>query len=85
LNDTDVTPDRNRVVAALRELVDALDRRCSQVERLGEIGIAREAAALRQEALKRIAELSSAQSNARAEAARSDAEVTDDGEPLANT
>jgi hypothetical protein len=33
-------------VATLRELVEALDRRVPHVERLGEVGIAREAAAL---------------------------------------
>lgn len=83
MNDSNGMPDRSRVVAALRELVEALDKRVPQVERLGEIGIAREAAGLRQEAAKRIDELSAAQSNTRAqEAARSDAEMTDDGGPL---
>ena len=46
----DPSRDRDRVVAALRELVEALDRRVLHVERLGEVRIAREAAALRREA-----------------------------------
>ena len=48
------------VVQALRELVDALDRRVAHVERLGEARIAREAAVLRKEALHRIQELTAA-------------------------
>jgi hypothetical protein len=48
------------VVQALRELVDALDRRVAHVERLGEARIAREAAGLRKEALHRIQELTAA-------------------------
>ena len=39
--------DKDLVVRALRELVDALDRRVAHVERLGEAQIAREAAGLR--------------------------------------
>ena len=75
--------DRELVVAALRELVEALDRRVPHVERLGEIGIARDAAALRQEAAKRLAELTSNQQDRDArEAERSAAEMTDDGAPL---
>jgi len=45
------------VVHALRELVEALDRRTAPVERLGETRIALEAVALRTEAVKRIEEL----------------------------
>ena len=41
----------------LQELVAALDHRVPQVEREGEAAIARDAAALREKALKRIAEL----------------------------
>jgi hypothetical protein len=53
------TADRSRmlVVCELYELIAALDRRVPQVERVGEIAIARAAAALRGEALKRIATL----------------------------
>jgi hypothetical protein len=42
----------------LHELVAALDRRVPRVERAGETDIAREAAALRAKALKRLGELS---------------------------
>jgi hypothetical protein len=48
---------RTRVVRELYELIDALDRRVPHVERVGEVGIARAAAALRDEAMKRIATL----------------------------
>ena len=49
--------DRTRVLRHLRELITALDRRVAQVERIGEIEIARDAAALRKKALGRIATL----------------------------
>jgi hypothetical protein len=49
-------------VAALHELVEALDRRVRRVERLGETRIACDAAALREAAVKRIHELSGARS-----------------------
>jgi len=72
--------DEDVVVAALRELVEALDRRVPHVERLGEARIAREAALLRSEAVARIAELAGKQQERDArEAARSDARLTDDG------
>ena len=45
------------VVRQLRELIAALDRRLPQVERAGEASIAREAAALKARALKRVEEL----------------------------
>jgi hypothetical protein len=41
----------------LRELIAALDRRVPRVESVGEEAIARDAAALKARALKRIAEL----------------------------
>jgi hypothetical protein len=41
----------------LEELIAALDRRVPRVERAGEAAIAREAAALRARAVKRLAEL----------------------------
>jgi hypothetical protein len=50
-------PDRSRTLHDLRELIAALDRRVPHVERAGESAIARTAAALRAEAVKRIAEL----------------------------
>jgi hypothetical protein len=53
------TADRSRmlIVCELYELIAALDRRVPHVERVGEIAIARAAAALRGEALTRIATL----------------------------
>jgi len=40
-----------------RELIAALDRRQPRIERVGEIDIARDAAALKAKALQRLAEL----------------------------
>jgi hypothetical protein len=51
------SPLRAERVRELRELIAALDRRVPQVQRAGELSIARSAAALRNEALQRIAEL----------------------------
>jgi hypothetical protein len=48
---------RAQIVRELYELIAALDRRVPQVERVGEISIARAAAGLRSDALKRIEEL----------------------------
>jgi hypothetical protein len=48
---------RTRIVRELQELIAALDRRVPQVERVGELAIARSAATLRDEALRRIATL----------------------------
>ncbi len=73
---------RERVLAALAELVEALDRRVPQVERLGEVRIAVEAAALRKEAANRMEELATAESDRTREAERSDAVMADDGAPL---
>jgi hypothetical protein len=53
--------DRARALRHLRELVAALDRRVSHIERHGEVIIARDAAALRKKALQRIAQLESEQ------------------------
>jgi hypothetical protein len=50
---------RTRTLRNLRELIAALDRRVPQIEDTGEIVIARDAAALRQKAVQRIAELES--------------------------
>ena len=49
--------DRTRKLRHLHELIAALDRRVPQVERIGEIDIAREGRTLRDKALQRIAEL----------------------------
>jgi len=51
------TADRLR---ELQELIAALDRRVPQIERAGEAAIARDAAALRSQAIKRLAELEGA-------------------------
>jgi hypothetical protein len=48
------------LVEDLRELVAALDRRVPRLERDGELAIARDAAALKVQALKRIEELEAA-------------------------
>jgi hypothetical protein len=75
--------DKDLVVHALRELVDALDRRVAQVERLGEARIAREAAGLRKQAIHRIQELTGAlPDRATREAEQSGEVMTDDGGPL---
>ena len=42
---------------ALQELIEALDRRVAHIERAGEAVIARDAAALREKAVSRLAEL----------------------------
>lgn len=86
MNDRTHTADKDRALAALRELVEALDRRVPHVERLGEVRIACEAAGLRKEAAKRIEELSYTQGDhQRREGERSDAVMTDDGGPLSTT
>ena len=41
----------------LHELIAALDRRVPHIERAGEAAIARDAAALREQAMKRLSEL----------------------------
>ena len=48
---------RVTTIRELRELIEALDRRVPQVERVGEVEIARAATGLRIEALRRIEEL----------------------------
>ena len=74
--------DTNVVVRALRELVEALDRRRPHAQRLGEGRIARQAAALRQEAVRRIHHVTGPwpDDDAR-EAQRSGEVMTDDGAP----
>jgi hypothetical protein len=49
--------ERTRALRRLRELITALDLRVPHIERAGEIAIARDAAALRKQALARIAQL----------------------------
>jgi len=48
---------RAQTIRELYELIAALDRRVAQVERVGEISIARAASSLKCDALKRIEEL----------------------------
>ena len=48
---------RTDLVRELNELIAALDRRVPHVERAGEASIARDAAALRAKAMKRLTEL----------------------------
>ena len=54
------TPASQQLTRQLKELVSALDRRVRRLERDGEVAIARDAAALKKKALKRLAELESA-------------------------
>jgi len=53
----DLVQPSTDTIGMLRDLVDALDRRVPRAERVGELRIASEAAALRRAALDRIAEL----------------------------
>jgi hypothetical protein len=48
---------QTELVRELRELIAALDRRLPRVEQAGEASIARDAAALREKAVARLAEL----------------------------
>ena len=48
---------RSAVARRLQELIAALDRRVPRMEQAGEASIAREAAALRLKAVRRLAEL----------------------------
>jgi hypothetical protein len=66
-----------RVIAALGELIDALDRRVPHIDRAGEVQIARDAARLRSEAVARINELRSAVSDSNL----ANAIISDDGGP----
>jgi hypothetical protein len=53
-----MTSDAVVLACELRELIAALDRRVPRVERAGEASIARDGAALRAKALRRLEELS---------------------------
>ena len=48
------SPPASQVIAALRELIEALDRRIPHADRSGEIQIGKDAAALRSQAVARI-------------------------------
>jgi hypothetical protein len=80
-----VEQERTAVVA-LRELIEALDRRVPHVERLGEERIAREAAVLRKEAAARLEELRTSEVDLqRRDDEISDAVMSDDGGPQPKT
>jgi hypothetical protein len=74
-------PGPTRIIAALRELIGALDRRTPRMERMGEIRIARDAATLRSDAVTRIEELSHAGTDQRYDRELVEAIMTDDGGP----
>jgi hypothetical protein len=57
LHQEDGVPSTTELIATLRELIDALDRRVPNVQRANEAQILKDAAALREAALKRIEEL----------------------------
>ena len=61
----DVAAIPSTVIRELLELIDALDRRMPHMERAGEAAIARDAAALKARALRRIEELEREPSAAR--------------------
>ena len=72
----------NRIISTLRELVSALDRRVPQVDRPGELGIARESRMLRREAVAQIEALSRDEADERPyNDELADAIMTDDGSP----
>ena len=49
--------DSSKQIRHLRELIAALERRVPRIEQVGEATIARDAEALKQKALKRLADL----------------------------
>lgn len=51
---SDADAERKRAIRHLRQLVDALNRRVPHIERVGEAKIARDAAELMKQALKRL-------------------------------
>jgi hypothetical protein len=68
-------------IAALRELIGALDRRTPRVARMGESRIARDAARLRSDAVARIEELKQAGTDHGYDRDLVEAIMTDDGAP----
>jgi hypothetical protein len=55
---------RKRAIRHLRQLIEALNRRVPHIERVGEAAIARDAAELMKQALKRLKALEKADSQA---------------------
>lgn len=81
---TEPTPDSvppSRTLAALRELISALDRRVPHVERAGETRIASDAMGLRHAAAARIDELTQAEPDQGYDHELVEAVMTDDGGP----
>ena len=75
--------NRRATLLALRELINALDGRLPHVERAGETWIAREAQRLRAEALRRIEQVTRAESCENVyDQDLVEAIMTDDGSPL---
>ena len=60
MSDQSDDTESTRLIATLHELIEALDQRVPHVERAGEAQIAKDAAALREMAVKRIEELTRA-------------------------
>ena len=86
MNGGELVPEPNPIVSALRELVDALDRRQAHLEHLGEERIVNESRALRKQAVTRIHELTSAPGDRDTrEAERSASVMADDGGPIGNS
>ena len=56
--------ERQRAIRHLRQLIDALNRRVPHIERAGEAAIARDAAELMKQALKRLKALEKSDSRA---------------------
>lgn len=69
-------PHRTRPIRELRELIAALDRRVPHVERAGEAAIARDAAALKVKAMKRLADIEDAEASTRSSSSKSDKKST---------
>jgi hypothetical protein len=69
------------IAAALRELIDAVDRRVPQLERAFEPRVAKVAAALRVEAARRLETLVDLDADPRLDRDFVDAVMTDDGGP----
>ena len=57
MGEREPTTETSQIIATLHELIEAIDSRVPHVERAGEAKIARDAAALRQQAVARIEEL----------------------------
>lgn len=57
MSDTSAKDKTKQQIRHLHELIVALDKRQPRIERVGEIEIARDAAALKKKALQRLAEL----------------------------